>query len=235
MKILWAITGAGHLLKESIQVLGKISNKHQITIITSKAGKEVLKLYGYEDKIHEILCKNEANTLITDEEQQYSYPLSGKLTHKKYDLIIISPTTANSTAKIVHGIADTLVTNVVAQSGKGQIPLIVVPVDQKQGIIKTKIPPYIDKDKCREHKICQANKKCPENAIHPPKIDTTKCISCMKCKETCPQEAVITDKIIELYIRKIDAENTKKLDTIENITTILQPDEIIKKIEEIDN
>jgi hypothetical protein len=88
MKILWAITGAGHLLKESIKTLEKLSENNQITIVTSKAAKEVLKLYGYTKNIEEIIEKNKENQLITDKQQQYSYPLSGKLTHNKYDIII---------------------------------------------------------------------------------------------------------------------------------------------------
>ncbi|OED30005.1 flavoprotein [Methanosphaera sp. WGK6] len=232
MKIIWAITGAGHLLKESIDVLEKISKKHEITLITSKAGKEVLQLYGYNNKIKKIL-ENPHHHYITDEQQQYSYPLSGKLTHEKYDLIIISPTTANTTAKIVHGIADTLITNVAAQSGKGQIPQIIVPVDQKEGLITTQLPPYIDKTKCKQCDTCTANNKCPQKIIQPPLIDTTKCNSCLNCENTCSYNAIITRKKIQLYIRKIDAENTKKLEKIENTTTLLHPEEIIKKIEEM--
>lgn len=233
MKILWAITGAGHLLKESIKTLEKLSENNQITIVTSKAANEVLKLYGYTKNIEEIIEKNKENQLITDKQQQYSYPLSGKLTHNKYDIIIISPTTANTTAKIVHAIADTLITNIAAQSGKGEIPLIVVPVDQKQGHITTTIPPYIDKEKCKKCTPCPAQRSCPTNAIIPPEINTIKCISCKKCKETCPYHAINTDKQIKLYIRQIDAQNTKKLETIENITTLYKVEDIPKEIKRI--
>lgn len=228
MKIMWAITGAGHLLDESINVLEKLSKKHEITIIFSNAGLEVVKLYGFYKKIEKIKKENENNMILTDNDEKYSYPFSGKLTYNKYDLIIISPTTANTTAKIVHGIADTLVTNVAAQSGKGQIPLIVVPVDQKEGLITTTLPPRIDKNKCKICKMCMARSICPTKAFNPPVIDTEKCIRCMQCEGCCIHDAIITDETIELYIRKIDAENTKKLGNIENITTIYNPLEILK-------
>ena len=227
MKIMWGITGAGHLLKESINVLNKLSKKHEITIIFSNAGLEVVKLYGYYKKIEKIIKQNPNNRLILEDDQKYSYPLSGKLTHQKYDLIIISPTTANTTAKIVHGIADTLITNVVAQSGKGQIPLIIVPVDQKQGLIKTTLPPRIDKDICKRCKMCMAKQICPTKAFNPPEIDTSKCIRCMECEGCCMHNAIISNEIMELYIRKIDADNTKKLEEIENITTLFHPEEIL--------
>lgn len=229
MKILWAITGAGHLLDESINVLDKISDKHIVTIIFSNAGLEVIQKYGYLQKIRTIITKNEENMIVKEEEEKYSYPLSGKITHDKYDYIIISPTTANTTAKIVHGIADTLVTNVVAQSGKGQIPLIVVPVDQEEGLVTTPLPPHIKKDLCKRCPFCKAKIVCPTKAINPPHIDSTKCIGCMKCSDTCIYDALVTDEKIELYIRKIDAENTKKLEEIENIKTIFNPNEILEE------
>ena len=81
-------------------------------------------------------------------------------TYEKYDLIVISPTTANTVAKIVNGIADNLITNVVAQSGKGQIPLIIVPVDQESGLITTTLPPRINKDICKRCKIRPCYKPC---------------------------------------------------------------------------
>lgn len=228
MKIMWAVTGAGHLLNESIDVLNKVSEKHELTIIFSNAGLEVVKKYGYYRKIEKIVEKNENNKMVFDGDEKYSYPLSGKLTYEKYDLIIISPTTANTVAKIVNGIADTLVTNVAAQSGKGQIPLIIVPVDQKEGLIKTTLPPRIDKDICKRCKMCMAKSICPAKAINPPEIDAGKCIRCMECEGCCMYDAIITDETFELYIRKIDAENTGKLEKIENVTTLFNPEEILE-------
>ncbi|RAP52199.1 MAG: hypothetical protein BZ138_03550 [Methanosphaera sp. rholeuAM270] len=230
MKVIWAITGAGHLLKESINVLEKISDEHVLTIILSNAGLEVIEKYGYYNKLKEIEDKNVENKIITEINQQYSYPFSGKITHQKYDLIIVSPTTANTTAKIVHGIADTLVTNIVAQSGKAHIPLIVVPVDQKEGSVETTLPPYIKKELCRKCPDCKAKEACPQNAINPPTLDTVKCVSCMKCENTCIYNALVTNEKIELYIRRIDAENTKKLENIENIKSVFSPEEILKEI-----
>lgn len=226
MKIMWGITGAGHLLNESITVLNKLSKKHELTVIFSNAGLEVVKLYGYYKKIEQIISKNPNNKMVFEDDEKYAYPLSGKLTYEKYDLIVISPTTANTVAKIVNGIADNLITNVVAQSGKGQIPLIIVPVDQESGLITTTLPPRINNDICKRCKMCMAKTICPTKAINPPEIDTSKCIRCMKCEDCCLHNAIIPNETFELYIRKIDAENTKKLGEIENITTIFNPMDI---------
>lgn len=228
MKIMWGITGAGHLLTESITIMNKLSKKHELTVIFSNAGLEVVKLYGYYKKIEQIISKNPHNKIVFENDEKYAYPLSGKLTYEKYDLIIISPTTANTVAKIVNGIADNLITNVVAQSGKGQTPLIIVPVDQKSGLITTILPPRINKDLCKKCKMCMAKTICPTKAINPPEIDASKCIRCKKCEGCCIHDAIITDETFELYIRKIDAENTKKLEEIENITTVFNPMEIMK-------
>ena len=233
MKIIWGITGAGDLLKESIRELEKISKYNEITIIFSNSGREVVQLYGYNNWLNEIISKNPNNKIVYDEDEAYSYPFSGKLTHQKYDLIIIAPTTANTVAKIVHGIADTLVTNVVAQAGKGGIPTLILPTDKKEGEIITTLPPYIDKSLCKLCEICTAKTNCPTDAINPPEIKTRICIGCKKCENSCEFNAVITDKQISLYIRHIDAENTKKLDSIENITTVYSIDEIEKNIKKI--
>lgn len=225
---MWGITGAGHLLKESIDVLEQLSKKHDLTIIFSNAGLEVVKLYGYYKKIERIISRNPNNSIVLEDDEKYSYPLSGKLTYNKYDLIIISPATANSVAKIVHGIADNLITNVVAQSGKGQIPLIIVPVDQKAGLTTTVLPPHINKDLCKRCKMCMAKTICPTKAINPPEIDASKCIRCMECEDCCMHDAIITDETFELYIRKLDSDNTEKLEKIENITTIFNPKDILE-------
>ena len=228
MKILWAITGAGHLLKESIDVLEKISVKHEITLTYTPAAKEVIELYGLDKNIKEILSNNPKNKIITEEEQRFSYPFSGKITHHKYDLVVISPLTANTTAKIVCGIADNLVTNIVAQSAKGQIPALAVPVDQKEGVITTIIPPYIDKKLCNICGVCI--NECTFNAIKPPEIDMQKCTSCKKCEDICPNNAIKIGEKLELYIRKLDADNAQKLGEIENINVVNHPYDVLVHI-----
>ena len=51
--------------------------------------------------------------------QKFSYPITGRLSLGKYDLLIVTPATANTVAKIVHGISDTLVTNAVLRLVRG--------------------------------------------------------------------------------------------------------------------
>ena len=46
----------------------------------------------------------------------------------------------NTVAKIAYGIADTLITNCVAQAIKGGTPVVIYPVDQELGSRETQVP-----------------------------------------------------------------------------------------------
>ena len=70
--------------------------------------------------------------------------VAGPLQIGRYDLLIVAPLTANSTAKIAHGIADTLITNAVAQTLKGTTPVILYPVDQTNKPVTTVDPDGIE-------------------------------------------------------------------------------------------
>jgi len=55
-------------------------------------------------------------------------------------MLIICPLSANSVAKIAYGIADTLITNCVAQTIKGGVPVYLNPSDQEDKPIETYRP-----------------------------------------------------------------------------------------------
>ncbi len=110
----------------------------KITVVVSKAGVQVLTWYNLWDKINKryknVLKESNANAPF----------IAGALQIGKYDLLIVAPLTANSTAKIAHGIADTLITNTVAQTLKGTTPVLLYPVDQEEGEITTTGPDGTD-------------------------------------------------------------------------------------------
>ena len=58
----------------------------------------------------------------------------------EFDCFIIAPATANTVAKIAHGIADTLISNAAAQAMKAEVPVYIFPVDQKVGEVITTLP-----------------------------------------------------------------------------------------------
>ena len=230
MRIGFAFTGAGHLLRESVQVAEKLAKDHEVTIFLSGAAEEVLKMYGLYERV-ERLTGGKYRELATDSNQKFSYPITGRLSLGKYDLLIVSPATANTVSKIVYGIADTLVTNAVAQSGKGAVPVYMVPVDIHPGPIDTVLPSKIEASKCQSCDDCVASLACEQGAIIPhEEIDLTKCIGCGLCRNTCPYDAISEGKIITIYMRDIDIENTRKLASIDNIQIFEDPNEILYKI-----
>jgi len=65
---------------------------------------------------------------------------AGPLQLGEYDIFLVCPVSANSVAKIVHGIADTLITNCVAQAIKGSMIVHIFPSDQDLEPITTSRP-----------------------------------------------------------------------------------------------
>ena len=230
MRIGFAVTGAGHLLNESVQVAEKLAKDHEVTIFLSGAAEDVLKMYGLYERVTR-LTGGKYRELATDSNQKSSYPITGRLSLGKYDLLIVSPATANTVSKIVYGIADTLVTNAVAQAGKGAVKTLIVPVDIHPGPIDTVLPSTMETTKCQNCDECVAALVCPEGAIIPhDEIDLTKCVGCGQCRNTCPYDAISEGKIITMYMRDIDIENTRKLSEIDDIQIFEHPKDILEFI-----
>ena len=115
---------------------------------------------------------------------------------------------ANSVAKMVYGIADTLVTNVFSDAQKNRINTLILPTDQEEKIDIT-IPFYVKNDLC-DCEICLAEKSCPNGAISYAKkveIDFSKCNSCYICVAKCPKNAIVNEYPATLYSKKIDLKN----------------------------
>lgn len=228
MKIAWGITGAGHLLLDSVQSLEKLSNEHEVTVLLSKAGEEVLKMYGLFDRVKKV-TGGYYRELTKEKDQESSFPITGRFSLGRYDLLIISPTTSNTIAKIVNGIADTLITNAVAQAGKGRVKIYIVPVDLESGDIQTVLPSKLELELCQKCEICEAAATCPNDAITPGvEIDLLKCEGCSACQLACPFDAVSGGRIISIHMREIDILNTKKLSQIDGIGVLSHPSELKK-------
>jgi archaeoflavoprotein AfpA len=135
-KIVWGITGSGDLISQIFEVMEEISKTRdlEITAVLSKAAVTVLKWYKLEDKLDNIakrvLVEKDANTPF----------IVGPLQVGEYDCLLVAPATANSVAKIVNGIADTIITNAVSQTNKTNIGVYILPVDQRKGTTVTILP-----------------------------------------------------------------------------------------------
>lgn len=226
MRIAWGFTGAGHLLQESVDALVELSKDHEVTVMISGAGEEVLKMYGLFETVKN-LSGGKYRELVLESDQRESYPMTGRFSLGTYDMLVVSPATSNTIAKIVHGIADSLVTNAVAQAGKGRVDTYIVPVDLESGEVETVLPSKLELELCKNCETCKAAAICPNEAITPSvEINLLKCEGCGACLKACPFKAVTGGKIITIHMREIDVENTSKLYKIDGITILSHPDEL---------
>jgi dihydromethanopterin reductase (acceptor) len=229
LHIAWGVTGAGHLLKESYATMKALKKEgHSVTTFMSRAGEEVSRMYGLLDSVGEISDGSYLNEVYLDSNQGSSFPKIGRFNVGRYDLFILMPATSNTVAKIVYGIADTLVTNCAAQAMKGGTPSLVVPVDWESGVM-SEMPYTIDRSKCKNCEPCPPKDSCPNEAITD-QIDLLKCQGCGICVDLCPFGAISGGGAVPLSIRKIDERNTKMLAEMEGVTIYKEPKDILAVI-----
>jgi flavoprotein len=118
-RLAWAITGSGHYIEECLDFLLTLDD---IDLYLSQAGEEVLLMYGIS--LHDIRKK-----MPVYRDKAASAPPVGHFYKGYYHTFVMAPTTSNTVAKCVLGIADSLVTNLYSQAGKCRVPSIVYPCD----------------------------------------------------------------------------------------------------------
>ncbi|MFU8766105.1 MAG: dihydromethanopterin reductase (acceptor) [Candidatus Methanoperedens sp.] len=223
MKIAWGITGAGHFLRESVDLLKDLKQKNnrlKVTTFLSRAGEEVVRMYGLEDELKTISNGEYLEELFPESGQGASVPKAGRFLLHKYDFLIVTPATSNSVAKIAHGIADTLVTNAVAQAVKGSVPVYIVPVDIT-GTIESQMPYFIDREVCMKCKFCPPQEQCKKNAITD-QVQLLECSGCGECVKLCSYGA-IQGGMTKIKVRDVDSGNVQILNKLEGITVIDKP------------
>ena len=135
-KLIFGMTGTGYVLEESIDLMKELQDNYDvdITVILSKEGAAVVKWYKKWLLLTETVKKVKV-------EKTPNIPFyAGPLQIGNYDLFLACPVSANSVAKIVCGIADTLITNCVAQAIKGGQTVYIFPSDQDTEPIVTSRP-----------------------------------------------------------------------------------------------
>ena len=135
-KLLWGMTGTGYVLDESIALMGELQTNYDIniTVMLSKEGAAVVKWYKKWLKLTETVNK------VSIEKTPNIPFYAGPAQIGKFDFFLVCPVSANSVAKIVYGIADTLITNCVAQAIKGGQEVYIFPSDQDTEPIVTTRP-----------------------------------------------------------------------------------------------
>jgi archaeoflavoprotein AfpA len=136
LRIAWGITGAGDYLVESMSAMASVRRDlgAEVTVLLSQEGKLVVQWYGLWDDLKSGFDK------VRVEKGPNAPFVAGPLQVGHYAFLFISPATANTVAKIAYGIADSLITNCVAQTIKGGTPVYIYPVDQKPGSQLTEGP-----------------------------------------------------------------------------------------------
>ena len=135
-KIMFGITGTGYVLQDSIDLMKELQDNYDvdITVILSKEGAAVVKW----SKKWLLLTETVKKVKV---EKTPNIPFyAGPLQLGNYDMFLVCPVSANSVAKIVYGIADTLITNCVAQAIKGGQRVYLFPSDQDTEPIVTTRP-----------------------------------------------------------------------------------------------
>ncbi len=125
MGVLWCVTGGGHMMRECAD---RIKSTKAVTVAFSQAGEEVARLYKVFEQI-----SSSADEVILERNQGKSAPAVMRL--GRYEKVIVAPATANTVAKIANGVADTLVTNIIAQSLKLGLPVRLLPTDAEEKIV----------------------------------------------------------------------------------------------------
>ena len=125
-RIAWCITGSGHYLKESVDLMLTLDN---VDLYLSKAGEEVLKWYDYD------LSTFKKNKIKIFKDVTSSASPVSLLYESVYKLVVVSPATSNTIALMAQGISDTLVTNMFAQAGKCEVKSLVFACDTEPVVI----------------------------------------------------------------------------------------------------
>jgi len=230
--IAWGITGASHFLKETFETMQRVAKTKKVKVTTylSSAGAQVVRICGLWSQLEKISNGNYLQEILTETEEGAGSPRAGRLLRGIYKALVVSPASGNTVAKIAYGIADTLVTNAVAQAQKGEIPVYVVPTDQQPGFIETTLLYRVERSECKLCEPCPIVTVCPHSAIQMkngvPNINLALCRNCKLCITACPYGAVKHGERIKLRVREIDIQNVEKLKQMRGITVLEHPEQI---------
>jgi len=137
-RVAWGITGSGDRVAETVEVMKEMqkiyNDQLDIRVFVSKAGDQVIKYYklfnDLEQNFDKVWVEINANSPF----------LAGQLQVKRYEFLLLAPTTSNTVAKISLGLADSLLSNAAIMAQKAFVPTYIMPCDYREGIITTKLP-----------------------------------------------------------------------------------------------
>jgi flavoprotein len=246
--ILWCYTGAGYFFDEIFDLIIDLNRESiPVCFVFSNAGALVANRYGLFWKIsRSAYCKDYAHFIFEDvvakyniqnllQEANFSYSILSQdptfsnavaLANTEVNSIIACPLTANTASKLVLGVADSFISNLLSAGMKAGKKIGILPTDAKEQRIKTKLPirqinpvstTQFDITVCKFKAIEAINSS--EIKYHP-----LYCVGCQLCVKKFPNIFSYGDEI-EINIRKIDSQNIQKLRT--ELTVFNSPSEIL--------
>lgn len=231
-RIAWGITGGGQYLAESVRAMREVAARHRVCTLVSRAGEEVLRMYGLLDMLQEISRGNYLEEVFLESKSGSSFPMTGRLMLGRFDMLLIAPATSNTVAKIACGIADTIVTNAAALAEKADVPVLVLPTDVREAV--TRAPYAVNRELCEACGICPPQTACPRGAISGDEIrsiDLMLCDGCGTCLSLCSTGAIDAVRM-NVRRRSIDIRNIEILR--ERGYMILEsPEEIPAAVEDV--
>lgn len=229
--VAWGITGAGAYLYESIEAIKTLVRITHVTVYVSRAGRVLLKSYGFLDELLSAMKTDYPSGIVFEDEESASYPLAMRVYRGVYGSVVISPASLNTVSKIIHGISDSLVSNLVIHALKSGLRVYIVPVDLFE--IKSTIPLVIDRVKCNLCSECIASTVCSTSALTKDrvakvKLNLAKCNKCGLCRNACPHGAILLDVELVVKPHSYYSRIVSRLYEIDGVTVAESPSEVLR-------
>ncbi|ADV65127.1 flavoprotein [Desulfurococcus mucosus] len=232
--VAWGVTGAGAFMRESIDVMASLTETGvSITAYVSRAARSILSMYGLLERLVAVLQGPYPRGVVFEDEEAPGFPSTGRLYKGVYDIAVVSPASMNTVAKIVNGIADSLVSNMVMHAIKNNMRVLILPVDLYES--SSLIPIVIDRGKCSLCNWCAAADSCPTGALrhdpyHRVRVDASKCTRCYVCKDRCPYGAISFDVEITVKPHPFYVGIVKRLKEVPGVEVIEHPGRVLEYV-----
>lgn len=246
--VLWCYTGGGHFFQEIFGQITKVNRESiPICFVFSNAGALVANRYGFFWKlIHSDIRKENMHFIFDDVVALYNIKnmlLDANFSHSTFsnDLtfsvamalansgircIVACPLTANTASKLVLGISDSMISNLLSTGLKSGKKIGILPTDATPQRTKTKLPirqiNTASSDQVNPA-VCKFN-ALEESSTKKIQFFSQFCVGCQVCVEKFPNVFSYGDEI-EINIREVDSQNIQKLST--ELTVFHSPSEIL--------